>query len=76
MLDRSDSFGAVGGPLFTELRSAMYDVGKRPQLFNYVYGLGGRELDPALINQAFDKAQKVAEGGPVGQLVEYLGVRG
>jgi len=76
VLDRSDSFGAAGGPLFTELRSAMYDVEKRPQLFNYVYGLGGRELDLALINQVFDKAQKVAEGGPVGQLVEYLGVRG
>ncbi len=75
VLDRSDSSGAAGGPLFTELRSAMYDVGKRPQLFNYVYGLGGRELDLALINQAFDKARKVAEGGPVGQLVEYLGVR-
>ena len=37
---------------------------------------GGRELDLALIHQAFDKAKNVAEGSPVGQLVEYLGVRG
>jgi pyruvate ferredoxin oxidoreductase alpha subunit len=75
VLDRSDSFGAAGGPLFTELRSALYDAAPRPQMFNYVYGLGGRELDLALIQRAFDKARAVAEGSPVGQLVEYLGVR-
>lgn len=76
VLDRSDSFGAQGGPLFQEIRSALYDSESHPKLCSYIYGLGGRELDLALIVQAFEKAQRVAEGEPVGQLVEYLGVRG
>jgi pyruvate ferredoxin oxidoreductase alpha subunit len=76
VLDRSDSFGALGGPLFTEIRSALYDYDSRPKIFNYVYGLGGRELDLALIMKASEKAQNVAEGAPIEQLVEYLGVRG
>lgn len=75
VLDRSDSFGALGGPLFTEVRSALYEYETRPKMFDYVYGLGGRELDLALIMQAFEKAQNVAEGAPIEQLVEYLGVR-
>jgi pyruvate ferredoxin oxidoreductase alpha subunit len=76
VLDRADSLGAVGGPLFPEIRSALYDYETRPKVFDYVYGLGGRELDLALVIQAFEKAQNVAEGAPIEQLVEYLGVRG
>ena len=30
VLDRSESFGAEGGPLFLEVRSALYDLEKRP----------------------------------------------
>ena len=75
VLDRSDTFGGVGGPLFSELRSALYDVANHPQLFNYIYGLGGRELDLALTFKAFEKAQQVAEGAPIDRVVDYLGVR-
>jgi len=75
VLDRSDTFGGVGGPLFSELRSALYDHEPRPQLCNYVYGLGGRELDLDQIFKAFEKAQQVAEGAAIEQVVEYLGVR-
>ncbi len=75
VLDRSDTFGGQGGPLFLETRSAMFDYEPRPKIFNYIYGLGGRELDLALIEQAFEKGRKVAEGAPVGDVVEYLGVR-
>ena len=75
VLDRSDSFGGLGGPIFSEIRSALYDYESRPKLFNYVYGIGGRELDVALTLKAFQKAQNIAEGAPLEQLVEYLGVR-
>ena len=75
VLDRSDTFGGQGGPLFMETRSALYDHEPRPKLFNYVYGLGGRELNLDLIFKAFEKAQNVAEGAPIEQVVEYLGVR-
>jgi pyruvate ferredoxin oxidoreductase alpha subunit len=75
VLDRSDTFGGLGGPLFSEIRSAMYDYATRPQILNFVYGLGGRELDLALIEKAFAKARKVSEGGASEPVVEYLGVR-
>jgi len=75
VLDRSDTFGGQGGPLFMELRSALYDANPRPQIMNFVYGLGGREFDLKLAEKAFGKAQRVAEGAPVGDVVEYLGVR-
>ncbi len=75
VLDRSDSFGALGGPLFTEISSALHAYECRLKIFDYIYGLGGRELDLALIDKAFQKTQNVAEGAAIDQLVEYLGVR-
>jgi pyruvate ferredoxin oxidoreductase alpha subunit len=45
VLDRSESFGAEGGPLFTETRSAFYDLrASRPPVVNYMYGLGGSDV--------------------------------
>ncbi|MBD3309020.1 pyruvate ferredoxin oxidoreductase, partial [candidate division KSB3 bacterium] len=75
VLDRSDSFGGLGGPIFSEIRSALYEYPSRPKICNFVYGLGGRELDLDLISRAFRKAQGLAEGAVVEPLVEYLGVR-
>ena len=43
MLDRSASFGGQGGPVFTEIRSAMY--GQQVPVHGYIYGLGGRDFD-------------------------------
>jgi len=44
VLDRADSFGAFGGPVFHEVRSALYDAPQRPRVVNFIYGLGGRDL--------------------------------
>jgi pyruvate ferredoxin oxidoreductase alpha subunit len=49
----------------------MFDRPSKPKLINYIYGLGGREIDPDQIRQVFDSLQKV-EKQP---LVQYLGVR-
>ena len=43
VLDRSDSFGAFGGPVFHEVRSAAYGA-MTPPFASYVYGLGGRDI--------------------------------
>ncbi len=72
VLDRSDSVGGFGGPVFTEVRSALYGSAKRPQIAGYVYGLGGREIDMEQIEALFMdlKAGKVKADS-----VSYLGVR-
>jgi pyruvate ferredoxin oxidoreductase alpha subunit len=75
VLDRSESFGAEGGPLFLELRSALYDMEKRPILVNYIYGLGGADVKLELINQVYTDLVDLADGvHEPGRLV-YLGAR-
>jgi pyruvate ferredoxin oxidoreductase alpha subunit len=42
--DRAVSFGGPGGPVFSEIKSALYAEAKRPLIYNYIYGLGGRDV--------------------------------
>ncbi len=74
ILDRTESFGAVGGPLFNEVRSAIADFKRKPKTVNYVFGLGGREYNKALAKKVFDDIQNY-ETNEVKELVHYLGVR-
>jgi pyruvate ferredoxin oxidoreductase alpha subunit len=71
VLDRSDSWSGQGGQVFGEIRSAMYDLPAKPKMINYIYGLGGREIDLPQIRSVFD-ALKNIEKQP---LTQYLGVR-
>jgi pyruvate ferredoxin oxidoreductase alpha subunit len=61
VLDRADSFGAQGGPVFLEVRAALYDSDPRPQVLPFIYGLGGRDIFPDNIEQAFAQLQKAAK---------------
>ncbi len=42
--DRACSFGGPGGPVFSEIKSAMYAETHRPLIYNYIIGLGGRDV--------------------------------
>jgi len=76
VLDRSDSFGAYGGPLFTEIRSAMFGQPQAPPIVDYIYGLGGRDLGLADVHQVFADLQKIAQNGRrPAQEVNYITVR-
>jgi pyruvate ferredoxin oxidoreductase alpha subunit len=61
VMDRADSFGAQGGPVFLEVRAALYDCDPRPQILPFIYGLGGRDIFPDNIEQAFAVLQKAAQ---------------
>ena len=69
VLDRSDSFGAQGGPIFSEIRSAVYDP--KVKIQSYVFGLGGRNIDPKLIESVYSDLEK----GKFTDESKYLGVR-
>ncbi|MDY0087727.1 MAG: pyruvate ferredoxin oxidoreductase [Coriobacteriia bacterium] len=75
VLDRSESFGAEGGPLYLETRSALYDVDHRPAVVNYMYGLGGSDVKLDLIRSVYTDLSDIAAGavGPKG--LQYLGTR-
>jgi pyruvate ferredoxin oxidoreductase alpha subunit len=76
VFDRSDTFaGNMGGPVFIELRSSLYDLPTRPLLVNYVYGLGGRDLSIDLIKKATEELKEISRNGNVKQLINYLGLR-
>ncbi len=78
VMDRCDGFSAAGGPVFNEVRSALYglhgerpDAARRPQgrapngpplVVNVVYGLGGRDVDPEDIEAVFDLLFRRIEG--------------
>jgi len=74
VMDRSDGFNAIGGPLFQDVRAALYRKTDVP-VVNYIYGLGGRDIGVELISQVYADLEKIASSGKVDKLVSYLGVR-
>ncbi|MDR1997409.1 MAG: pyruvate ferredoxin oxidoreductase [Candidatus Margulisbacteria bacterium] len=75
VLDRSDALSGYGGPVFTEVCSALFNSAARPKVINYVYGLGGRDIDLHMLEAVFMRLLKIKDGGDLGQIVDYLGVR-
>jgi len=75
VLDRSDGLGAYGAPVFTEVRNALYDEGHKPEIVNYVFGLGGRDIGKKDIVTVFDDLDKIISSGEVKRRMRYLGVR-
>jgi pyruvate ferredoxin oxidoreductase alpha subunit len=75
VMDRADSYGAQGGPLFLEVRSALYDLEKRPQIVPIIYGLGGRDIFPDNIREAFDLLISGAKGATLPVERTYLNRR-
>ena len=75
ILDRSASFGGFGGPLFTEIRSAMVEYGKIPENINIIFGLGGRDLNQKDIAAIYAQLDEIVNTGKVTERVQYYGVR-
>ncbi|NTW29429.1 MAG: pyruvate ferredoxin oxidoreductase [Coriobacteriia bacterium] len=75
VLDRAESFGAEGGPLFLEVRSALYDCTTRPAMVNYIYGLGGADVKLELIRRVYSDLADIAGGVAEPSGLVYLGTR-
>ncbi len=75
ILDRSSSPGAFGAPLFTEIRSALFDYSERPHIVNYVYGLGGRDIMVEHFKEVALKLERIAETGKVEERLGYINLR-
>ncbi len=75
VMDKSVSFGGWGGPVFTEIRSALYQLPNgRPPVYNWIYGLGGRDTDLKQIAEVIDTLQDIAHG-QAREPINLLGVR-
>jgi pyruvate ferredoxin oxidoreductase alpha subunit len=74
IMDRAESFSTMGGPLSIEIKSALYDLDKKPAVGDIIFGLGGREfhLEDAL--NIIDMADKAKDKKDFQRLI-YYGVR-
>lgn len=75
VMDRADSYGAAGGPLFTEIRSSLYGINNPPVIINKIYGLGGRDTTVDDINSVFEELLNIEKTGNIKKSVDYLNVR-
>lgn len=75
VLDRAESFSAIGGPLFGDMRSAMYDGGANSLMINFIYGLGGRDTSVTDVENMINEVRKVHDTGKVENRIIYYGVR-
>jgi pyruvate ferredoxin oxidoreductase alpha subunit len=72
-LDRADSFSSFGGPLFTDVRSSLYELeGDHPKVVSRIYGLGGRDFKIKDAVDVFDDLLKIASTGKVETLYKYI----
>lgn len=74
VLDRSDSFNAVSGPLYSEVTSALYGATQAP-VVNYIYGLGGRDISVKMLHRVVKDTYDIAKRGKAEETLNYLGVR-
>jgi pyruvate ferredoxin oxidoreductase alpha subunit len=75
VMERSMSFGGIGGAVFHEVRHALYDAPTHPHIVNYIHGLGGRDTNPTQIHKVYDDLQKMAQAKHVDGLVRFIGLR-
>jgi pyruvate ferredoxin oxidoreductase alpha subunit len=75
VMDRACSFGGNGGPMFHEIRHVLYDLPNKPPLVNYIYGLGGRDTPPYMIDRIYRDLQKIAETGQTKDKIQFIGLR-
>ncbi len=71
-LDRADSMSGFGGPLFNDIRSAMYELDARPRIISRIYGLGGRDYKVRDAIAVFDELENVKKTGVVDEAMKYI----
>ena len=59
VMDRALSFGGVGGPVCSEIKTALYQQSKRPKIFSFIGGLGGRDVPPEQFEEMIQQALKM-----------------
>jgi pyruvate ferredoxin oxidoreductase alpha subunit len=74
VLDRALSFGGPGGPVCSEVRSALYGQDKKPKVVSFVGGLGGRDITMAGFEEIVNRGIEISQKGSEREF-EIFGVR-
>ncbi len=75
VMDKAESFSAVGGPLFAEIKSTLYGTADGIKIVNYIYGLGGRDVKADDIETVYSQLSDISKTGNIGETYRYIGVR-
>jgi pyruvate ferredoxin oxidoreductase alpha subunit len=75
VMDKADSFSAAGGPVFGEVRSALYGAKADTDVISYIYGLGGRDVTMDDIEEVYRNLIDIAKTGKISETYNYVGVR-
>lgn len=75
VMDKADSFSAAGGPVFAEVRSALYGAKADTDVISYIYGLGGRDVTMDDIEEVYRNLIDIAKTGKISETYNYVGVR-
>ncbi|MGQ9583685.1 MAG: pyruvate ferredoxin oxidoreductase [Thermoplasmatota archaeon] len=62
VMDRCYTFGD-GGPFFTEVKSALYQLPDRPAVKNFVAGVGGRDITMKTIEKLYESLFSARDSG-------------
>jgi pyruvate ferredoxin oxidoreductase alpha subunit len=74
VMDRAISFGGPGGPVASEVKSALYNQSKKPKVVSYVISLGGRDTTVSGFKDIVKKGIEIAAKGSQNEY-EIYGVR-
>jgi len=74
VLDRALSFGGPGGPVCSEIRSALYSEDKKPRVISFIGGLGGRDITSVGFEDIVNRGIEISQTGSE-QEFEMFGVR-
>ena len=76
VMDRAEGMSAFSGPLYPEISAALYDLPSgRPFIQDYIYGLGGRDVNKEDVRYIFEEILKTAKTGKKEYTLKYIGVR-
>jgi pyruvate/2-oxoacid:ferredoxin oxidoreductase alpha subunit len=73
VVEKAISYGYEGA-LATELKAALYSLnGHRPSLSNFIVGLGGKDVKPSDLEEAYKDALEASRSGAVQERPRWLG---
>ena len=75
VIDRHISLGAHSGPVCLEVRSALFAMPERPQVFGFVLGLGGRDVTVDDFVEVVRQAEEAARVPEADTAYTLIGVR-
>lgn len=76
ILDKADGLNAAGGPVFTDVTSAMYSNNiSNVKTIGYIYGIGGRDVKTNDIENVYNHLLEIKDKADIGNIYNYLGVR-